>query len=105
MKKNTLEINITSSHHYWSSANKETINTLQHYFENTKSTGFYNAFQKEECWFDVIEGLISIVGNSYSWIYHNHKRCEKLANKINRLLKNEGDTFYIYIGSYIFKYN
>ena len=105
MKKQTLEINLTSSHHRWNNVNKATVNKLQYYFESTKSTGFYNAFQKEECWFDVGDGLISLVGNSNSWIYKNYKRCEKLANKIHKLLKNEGESFYIYIGSYIFEFN
>ena len=103
MRKHTLAINLTSSHSFWQGANKETLEKLQEYFNTTKTTGFYNAFQKEELWFDYGDGLISIVGNSYSWIYQNYKRCEKLAKKINSLVKNEGDNAFIYIGCYIFE--
>jgi Txe/YoeB family toxin of Txe-Axe toxin-antitoxin module len=103
MRNNTLAINLSSSHYAWERTNKATLDKLQEYFETTKSTGFYNAFQKEELWFDGREGLISIVGNSDSWIYKNYKRCEKLAEKINSLVKNEGDNAFIYIGNYIFE--
>jgi len=105
MKKNTLEINATSSHSYWNAVNNSTASELQQYFQNTKSTGFYNAFQKEECWFDIGAGIISVIGNNDSWLYKNEKRCEKLSNKIYNLLNNKGGVLFIHIGDYTYKFN
>lgn len=92
-----------SSHCRTIENNLQTVYKLQEYFENTKSTGFYNAFQKEECYFDYTGEYIAIVGNSDSWIYKNHKRAERLANKIRSKIKLD-DKVHIFVGDWVFKF-
>ena len=92
-----------SSHYRTIENNLQTVYKLQEYFENTKSTGFYNAFQKEECYFDYTGEYIAIVGSSYSWIYKNYRRAERLANKIRSKIKLD-DKVHVFVGDWVFEF-